>query len=458
MGLTVKTYFDKDNTIYLNSKINMGRNPITTLYYGDGYTRYLLHFDLTRIKKLYQDKTFSNLNLLKHKIKLFNCGSIYSELIGGKYAGMCRAVSFDLVLLPLKKHFDGGIGYDYEQDNFYKKDKLYSEEASNWFKATNNDFWDVNGSINQDEVILDTYHFDKGNESPIFNVTDYINDILTNETENYGLCIKFSDNLEETNREIKQYVGFFSKNTNTFFEPYLETTYDDFIEDDRNQFYRNKTNKLYLYVNIGGNPENLDELPICNIKNQNNEIIDTPTVTQVTKGVYSISTNVSNDIAQNTMIFDVWSNIKYLTRNLDDIEMYTVVRSESDYYKIGDTDLNSTNYHINITNIKNNESIKRGVIRKINVNAKIRNTNNQSTLLNNLEYRIYVKEGLGEIDVIPYTKIEKSNSYNFFYLDTLSLLPNIYYVDIKIKDLNLINYQRNVLSFIVVNDETIRYI
>jgi hypothetical protein len=75
-----------------------------------------------------------------------------------------------------------------------------------------------------------------------------------------------------------------------------------------------------------------------------------------------------------------------------------------------------------------------------------------------LEYRIYVKEGLGEIDVIPYTKIEKSNSYNFFYLDTLSLLPNIYYVDIKIKDLNLINYQRNVLSFIVVNDETIRYI
>ena len=31
-------------------------------------------------------------------------------------------------------------------------------------------------------------------------------------------------------------------------------------------------------------------------------------------------------------------------------------------------------------------------------------------------------------------------------------------VDIKIKDLNLINYQRNVLSFIVVNDETIRYI
>ena len=63
MGLTVKTYFDKDNTIYLNSKINMGRNPITTLYYGDGYTRYLLHFDLTRIKKLYQDKTFSNLKI-----------------------------------------------------------------------------------------------------------------------------------------------------------------------------------------------------------------------------------------------------------------------------------------------------------------------------------------------------------------------------------------------------------
>ena len=40
------------------------------------------------------------------------------------------------------------------------------------------------------------------------------------------------------------------KNTNTYYEPYVETIIDDTITDDRNYFYLNKANSLYLYVSF----------------------------------------------------------------------------------------------------------------------------------------------------------------------------------------------------------------
>jgi hypothetical protein len=39
-----------------------------------------------------------------------------------------------------------------------------------------------------------------------------------------------------------------------------ETKYDNHIIDDRNNFILDKLNKLYLYVNVGGNPTK-DALP-----------------------------------------------------------------------------------------------------------------------------------------------------------------------------------------------------
>jgi hypothetical protein len=47
----------------------------------------------------------------------------------------------------------------------------------------------------------------------------------------------------------------FTNNTQTFYEPYIETKYDNHIIDDRNNFILDKLNKLYLYVNVGGNPK-----------------------------------------------------------------------------------------------------------------------------------------------------------------------------------------------------------
>ena len=86
----------------------------------------------------------------------------------------------------------------------------------------------------------------------------------------------FSKVLESTSTCKLQYTGFFTRHTQTFYEPYLETSYNCTIEDDRADFYLDKNNKLYLYVNTGGNPTNLDSLPSqVQIKDQDDNIYTT---------------------------------------------------------------------------------------------------------------------------------------------------------------------------------------
>ena len=62
-----------------------------------------------------------------------------------------------------------------------------------------------------------------------------------------------------------QYVGFFTRHTQTYYEPFLETVYNNPIKDDRKNFYKNKVNRLYLYSNVGSEPTNLDNNPSVNI-------------------------------------------------------------------------------------------------------------------------------------------------------------------------------------------------
>jgi hypothetical protein len=48
----------------------------------------------------------------------------------------------------------------------------------------------------------------------------------------YGLGIAFNRGYELLNTPCLKYVGFYT-NTQTFYEPYIETKYDNHIIDDR---------------------------------------------------------------------------------------------------------------------------------------------------------------------------------------------------------------------------------
>lgn len=102
--------------------------------------------------------------------------------------------------------------------------------------------------------------------------------------------------------------------------------------------------------------------------------------------------------------------------------------------------------------ITDNENIKQGDIRRINVDCKINHTTNQTLPMNLLEYRLYVKTADRQIDVISWTACDRMYDTNVFYVDTNELLPQTYYVDIKAKYDREEIITRELLRFNVVSD------
>ena len=235
--MVIRTYFDKNNTIVSNQYVNTGLNPITELFYGGAlgeqkYSRFLFDFDESTLKSLYTGGTFTDLTKLKHTLRMTNTGSFDTDLLNGTMAGKDRTTSFDLVLFKINQEWDNGVGYDYEVPIVTLGESAYYTGPSNWVEARTGIFW-ANGSGvysgSPSGITVTTQHFDKGNENIEMDVTDYVNGLLTGDT-NYGLGVAYARPYELMNTTTLQYVGFFNNNTQTFYEPYIETIYDNHIK------------------------------------------------------------------------------------------------------------------------------------------------------------------------------------------------------------------------------------
>jgi hypothetical protein len=279
-------------------------------------------------------------------------------------------------------------------------------------------------------------------------VTDYVNGIIDGSVENNGLMLMFTPEIEEIKHvEFTQYVGFFTVHTNSFFQPYVESVYDDCINDDRTDFYPAKANKLYFYANAGGNAINLDELPTATINNV------PMTVKQATKGVYYIEVPGTTEVFdEDTMYYDVW-NFTYKGKHQTK-ELYFTPKSNDGYFSLGlpyETEKNPK-FKPTLYGIKQNEVIRQGDIRKINVDCKIEYTADQLYAVDNMEFRVYVLMGEKEIDVYPWAKVDRMYNSNSFLIDTNEMLPSKYFVDIRATydDERIIT--KNALTFTIASD------
>jgi hypothetical protein len=468
--MVVRTYFNRNNTLVFNSIINTGRNPITELYYGGGdltnksYSRFIFQFDETRLKNLYEDKTFADLSKLKHTLRMTNTGAFDVELLGNDTcSGKKRASSFDLILFKIEQEWDEGVGYDYVGISNQTDSIVLSTSPSNWFAAKTNSLWDNSPGIysgSSSIQILGTQHFEQGNENIEIDVTDVVNGYLTGDT-NYGLGIAFPYAYENLTTDQHQYVGFFTRHTQTFYEPFIETTYSCKIKDDRNDFYLDKPNRLYLYVNLGGKPTNLDQIPTVKIfDNCSNEILNytQDDVVNCTKGVYYIDILIptSGDTYPGVLFNDVWGDIIINGIERPDIELSFEIKDSMDYYNIGDNDSLPKKVGFNISGINHNEKIKRGDIRKVSISTRIPYTVEQIEKVDRLQYRLYVKEGKNEYTVIDYQDVEMTANSNYFLLDTASLIPNTYYLDVKYESNLEVSSNREILKFDIVSQVELR--
>lgn len=466
--MVVRTYFDKNNTIIYNSLTNTSKNPVTELFYGgrdaeNKYSRFLFYFDESMVRDLYTGGTFTDITKLTHTLRMTNTGSFDKELMGNPTCdGKDRTCSFDLILFRIDQEWDEGCGYDYDDCNtIVLGDSAYSISPSNWYDAQTNVPWSGgNGTFTGATTPLATIHFDQGNENINLDITDIVNGYLTGDT-NYGLGIAFARSLEETETNTYQYVGFFTNHTQTFYEPYVETVYNCHIMDDRANFYLDKPNKLYLYVNLGGQPTNLDTLPSVEIRDNNDVVISAITssaVTHCTKGVYSVDMMIPSSLGYSDcyLFTDIWSGITINGVTRPDVEMDFELRDGNGYYNIGNAEDLPKEFGFNISGIRRNERIVRGDIRRVNVHARIPYTINQSDIIDNLQYRIYVKEGNNELTVIDYQDVERTFNHNYFLLHTASLIPNTYYMDVKLTSHNQVSTIKETISFDIVSQTELR--
>jgi hypothetical protein len=448
-------------------------------------TRFIFDIDFDNIRAKIADGSINPKRITKHVLHMTNTIRYAPERLGKKsyLPSINRASSFDLNLFNVDQDWDEGSSYEFIYDNHNIPfvdvvDPISIPEASNWTARTTTSGWTNVGAYVSGitQIIGKSLHFEKGDEDIDIDVTDYINQRLFSgytgtsayTGSSFGIGIKFADNFEALDPELRQAVAFFAKHTNTYYEPYIETTIDDTITDDRNYFYLNKDNDLYLYLNVGnGNVSYTATVNKVEIFDQDDNLLTGFTgnsIVNVSKGVYKITykviqwngkTETQGTYPDAVLFKDKWS-LTINGRNTEyESEFYLI--SQDKYYAFNNSNqINFENYFFYFWGIGEKENIRAGVTKKIKLTIKELYANQNNFLPLDIEYRLFTTVGKKyELDLIPFTPVSRTNTGYEFNLDTSWLIPQDYFLQIRMKNGDYYE-NKQTLSFTVISDGNIK--
>lgn len=454
-----RSYFTKNNTIIKDSQVNTAKNPNTEILYGSGFSKFLFQLDLTDLQsKIDNGNLVLNANT-KHYLHLTNTIFGDESLMGEKRGtGRQRATSFELVVFPIPEAWDEGVGYEYEEVYDYTTGNLtFDIRPSNWRNRTTNDPWTYEGVYTGSPIT--TIHFDNGNENIHADVTEFINSIIISGATNYGMGVSFDPSYMLVTNAIDQSVAFFTKYTQTFWEPYLETVFDDGIDDNRENFFIDVDRNLYLYVNYMDNAFDLDNLPTVDILSGYTTAgvgivipsLSGLTTTKIRKGVYKVTFGLSGQLCDGKRFFyDRWCNLQISGHSLSCVTQKFIPKPFAAFFDIGPNNTDVDRYAIQFFGVKLNEKIKRGSTRKVVVT--FRSINDPKTvLLDEVYYRIFVKEGKTQVNVFEWTKLDRTNE-NSFILDTAYMVPREYNIEIKARINSEDVFYRDEIKFEIISE------
>jgi hypothetical protein len=495
----LRSYIDKNNTITSNSYVNTARNPVAELNFGAsdlvvpnfGYSRYIFDLDLELLRQNIATGVISTgcTSAMTHTLQMTNTSSFDNELLNSFMSNeRRRATSFDLILFRIPKtsgdtgnpqFWDEGVGYDYSDFNLaknsaiggsapltYVDSRAYSTRPSNWYQTTTIDNWSQpgiynnrnNGSVNFSGLtIVARQHFDLGNEDINMDMTEEINGILNGSiTGVTGWGLAYLPQIENITGLTDSYsVAFFSKYTQTFYQPYLLTNYDDLIVDDRNQFLKSQENKLFLYVYQNGDFANLDSDPIVRIQDRNGDAVTgmaTLSTCLKTKGVYEVIVpNGFSGYPTPCMFYDVWSGLTINGQSLPNVQNQFILQPYTNGIQIGTVSQDPEIFGFNFFGIKQNEQILNTDIRKVGVTIKQAYTAQQVLLNVSAFYRVYVMEGTTEVQVQDWTPLNRTPNQHYFIFDMRDKIPNQYFVDIQVNTSGEKDTYKQQLTFQIVN-------
>lgn len=455
-----RSYFEKNNTLIKNTQVNTSKNPTTEIFYGSAYSRFIFKIDMVELLSMINNGDLVVDDNTRHYLKMTN--TIFGDegLKGqNRQTGRDRATSFRLELFEITEDWNEGYGFDYEDAgyDFTSGNKTFSEVPSNWFKKNTLSDWQTQGAYIGTGTTLSIVEFDNGNENLNVDITDYVNGILTGNTTNHGIGIKFVDDYEVLNADTDRSVAFFTKYTQTFFEPFMESVFDDRINDNRQDFVEKIYQNLYLYITKGTNFYDLDELPTVDIlDNTNTPILGLSdiTTTKIKKGVYQVTFGIDGDLFTcdgKRFFYDNWTNLSIDGASLSDVKQKFIPKPFSSKYTIGENQTELNRYSIQYFGINQNEKVKRGELRKIVVS--FRSINSPKTVLfDEVYYRMFIKEGRVDVMVHDWTQIDKTNE-NSFMLDTSYLIPREYFLEIKGKTHSEEIFYNNYIKFEILSEK-----
>ena len=452
-----RSYFEKNNTILKQSQVNTAKNPNTELIYGSTFSKFIFKVDFTDLKNKIDNGDFVINSNTKHYLKMTNTIFGDESLLGQKNGkGRDRTSSFDLIVFKVTEFWDEGLGFDYEDEiyDFTSGNNTFNERPSNWFNRTTLDTW-ASAGVYSTPTIIDTVHFDNGNEDLVADITSYVNGIILSGNTNHGLGIAFATLYENINSEVDQSVAFFTKYTQTFFEPFVETVFQDRIDDDRQNFIAEATQNLYLYVTKGTNFYDLDNNPTVDITDQSGAILSGLTgltTTKIRKGVYQVSFGLTGTLCDGKRFYyDKWKNLSLDGVSIANVTQKFVPKPYTSLFSVGENVKELQRYSVQFFGIKLNEKIKRGENRKIVVSFRSLDVP-KTELFDEVYYRIYIKEGRTNVNVFDWTQLDVTNE-NSFFLNTDIMIPREYYLEIKGKTHTEEIYYNDQIKFEIISEK-----
>ena len=238
--------------LYDESTINGESEPIEV-------SRVLIKFDLNPIRALTGSLFDTSNSSFKCKIKLKDV-----------YGGQTTPKNFSLILHPLSKSFDEGVGRDII--------RFADVQAANFLTAsyTNGTVvkWTTEGAASEAAVgsatadIISSANFGSGEvylpvvqsfnseEDLVMDVTQIISGTLAGFLPDCGFRIAFSGSQETdtSTRFVKRFVSRHSSSPSK--RPRLEVSIDDSVIDNHSNMVFNRTGSLFLRNNFRGTPAN----------------------------------------------------------------------------------------------------------------------------------------------------------------------------------------------------------
>lgn len=426
---------EKDNTITNRtlasgdaSQANLGSNSelsvfavktTDSLYSFDGLSRVLIKFPLTELSgKIFQDRVIPS-GSVKYFLKMFNF--IHDEELPS---------SFDIQIYPISSSWDEGRGKD--------NDKFLDVGYSNWFSGSSTSKWTLTGS-DYLQTLTSSQHFDLGNEDLEVDITSLVNAWLTGNLPANGLLVKMSDTCESNT--VTYYKKSFHGRETKYVDrlPLIEARWSNFSSDNRNNFYYNESNNLYLYNFVKGQYKNLSSPIYVKIQDalsvSSASYVNTLTASNPSTGIYSISINLqlTGNLQFSRTFYDIW----YSAGNVYKTGTFYPTQAT------GSSEDFNENYTLSLENFKNLYSTSevarlRTNIRKNNQTSHLyafstASLESQNLYLENVYYSI-LNDNTGEV-IIPfmtgtnsqYTKLSYDSQGNYFDLFFNSFVPGFVY-------------------------------